>query len=297
MNEYGPSRFVARCVVEGAAGRYGIAHAAPLVRGGMRTYDSNNPVCGARNTDTNHKPKILLEHQGEPLIEHIVRPIDMSEQFAKLVFVLSPKHGNQIIDYVGRNPLETSHAFVWQNEPLGFGHAVLQAKEEVFSWRKWNPPVLVATDDGIRGPASPNKSSLDLIHEMTDSGASAVGVKWVGNVRPHGLVVTEEHRALGYAPRPHIPRRLQVTRVIEKPYWDEGGLVMTGIYFIRESRRLFRCLRQLVKTGRQLGGEYQFTHALQMMIENGAEFRTLCHEWEDAGRREDQKTRERENEK
>ena len=129
--------------------------------------------CAGRGTrrkpDTNYKPKILVEYpnppsppcqggiteenlggtKGEPLFEHVVRPIDMSERFEKLVFVLSPRTGNQIIDYVRRNPLETPHKFVWQNEPLGFGHAVLQAKEEVFSWRRRNPPVLVHTDDAV----------------------------------------------------------------------------------------------------------------------------------------------------
>ena len=61
-------------------------------------------------------------------------------------------------------------------------------------------------------------------------------------------------------------------------------MVMTGIYFIRESRRLFRCLGKLIKSDRTLGGEYQFTHALQMMIDAGTEFRTVYHQWEDCGR-------------
>ena len=86
-----------------------------------------------RRPDTNYMPKILLTHQGDPLIEHIVRPIDASECFERIVFVLSLKHGNQVIDYLRRNPLETPVKFVWQHEPLGFGHAVLQARDEVFS--------------------------------------------------------------------------------------------------------------------------------------------------------------------
>ena len=271
----------------------------------------------------------------EPLFEHIVRPIDMSERFEKLVFVLSPRTGHQIIDYIRRNPLETPHAFVWQNEPLGFGHAVLQAREEVFSFRKWNPlrsvsprPVLIATDDGVRNPANPDKPSFDLIREMVGSSTSTLGVKWVGNVRQHGMVIVRENGEArrrgsegawkrgsvgarktlgpGHLPRPNSPsekawergsteknsrtRQLAapdteplVERLIEKPYWDEGGLVMTGLYYVRESRRLFRCLNKLVKSGRCLGGEFQFTHALQMMIDAGTPFRTCYHEWVDAG--------------
>ena len=67
-------------------------------------------------------------------------------------------------------------------------------------------------------------------------------------------------------------------------------LAMTGIYYVRESRRLFRCLNKLVKMGRQLDGEYQFTHALQMMIDQGTPFQTYYHDWvdcEEARKRED----------
>ena len=191
--------------------------------------------CAGKGTrrlpDTRFTPKILLEYpnppsppcQGgmkrEPLFEHIVRPIDMSERFEKLVFVLSPRTGHQIIDYIRRNPLETPHAFVWQNEQLGFGHAVLQAREEVFSFRKWNPPVLIATDDGVRNPANPDKPSFDLIREMVGSSTSTLGVKWVGNVRQHGMVIVREGREArrrgsegarktlgpGHLPRPNSP--------------------------------------------------------------------------------------------
>ena len=338
--------------------------------------------CAGRGTrrrpDTNFTPKILLEYpnppsppcqggmkgehqggrKGDPLIEHIVRPIDMSERFEKLVFVLSPRTGHQIIDYIRRNPLETPHAFVWQNEPLGFGHAVLQARDEVFTplgfppragglRGMWNPlrsvsprPVLIATDDGVRNPASPDKPSFDLIREMVGSSISTLGVQWRGDVKNHGMVIVREggearRRGSGGArekpehlPRPNSPsekvpilgmldgigtRQREsegsgeknshthhvaptqtqpiVERLIEKPYWDEGGLVMTGLYYVRESRRLFRCLHKLVKSGRCLGGEFQFTHALQMMIDAGTEFRTHYHEWVDAGGSEEARER------
>ena len=227
---------------------------------------------------------------GNALIEHIARPIDASECFERIVFVLSPKHGNQVIDYIHRNPLETPVRFVWQNEPLGFGHAVFQAREEVFGFRKWNPPVLIATDDGVRNPADPDKPSFDLIREMTASPTSTVGVKWVGNVRQHGMVIVEDYKQLGHAPRPNIPRSgVRVERLIEKPYWDEGGFALTGLYYVRESRRLFRNLNKLVKSGRCLGGEYQLTHALQMMIDAGTPFETHYHEWVDCGQNDTRK--------
>ena len=254
-----------------------------------------------RRPDTNYMPKILLTppsvppqaegRKREPLIEHIVRPIDASECFERIVFVLSLKHGNQVIDYLRRNPLETPVKFVWQHEPLGFGHAVLQARDEVFSLmfragglRRWNPPVLICTDDGVRNPANPKKNSIDLVKDITANSTSTIGVKWLGSVRNHGMAIVEDYIAPGHAPRPNAPKSgVRVERLVEKPYWDDGGLALTGIYYVRESRRLFRCLNKLVKMGRQLGGEYQFTHALQLMIDAGTPFVTYYHDWVDCG--------------
>ena len=258
--------------------------------------------CAGRGTrrkpDTNCMPKILLDHAGEPLFEHVVRPIDMSERFEKLVFVLSPRTGNQIIDYVRRNPLETPVKFVWQNEPLGFGHAVLQAREEVFSWKRRNPPILVHTDDAVN---SHLREGASLIKQITSKETSTLGTQWRENVRDYGMVVVGESEEAGkrwseetrekpeHLPRPNSPVTLEVKRLIEKPYWDKGGLCMTGIYFIRESRRLFRCLKALVKRGIRLGGEYEFTYALQMMVDQGTPFKTCYHDWEDAGKWKNEK--------
>ena len=268
--------------------------------------------CAGRGThrrpDIEHIPKILIEYpnppslpcqgrtkceyqggrKGEPLIEHIVRPIDRSGCFERIILVLNSKSGQKVIDYLCRHPLETPVKYVWQPEPLGFGHAVLQARGEVFSFYKWNPPVLICTDDGLRNPANPDKDSTDLIRDITGNSTSTLGVQWRGNVREYGMALVKDYTALGHAPRPNAPRSgVQVERLVEKPYWDEGGLAITGIYYIRESRRLFRCLNKLVKTGRQLGGQYQLTHALQMMIDAGTPFTTHYHDWVDYGKHED----------
>ena len=238
-----------------------------------------------RRPDTVHTPKILLEHQGQPLIEHIVRPIDALGNCEKIVFVLGGKmkselagHGQKVIDYVRRHPFEAPVKFVWQPEPLGFGHAVLQARGEVFTpfifppcplfplappqavgkasragagglRGVWNPPVLIHTDDAVN---THKNGERNLIQDITAQSVSQIGVQWRGNVRNYGMAITQGDGSF-------------IERLVEKPYWDEGGLALTGIYYIRESRRLFRYLNRLVKTGRRLGGEYQFTHALQMM--------------------------------
>ncbi|MYE91211.1 hypothetical protein F4X33_19680, partial [Candidatus Poribacteria bacterium] len=128
--------------------------------------------CAGRGTrrrpDTEHTPKILLEHEGQPLIEHIVRPIDESGRFDKIVFVLSLKHGQKVIDHVHRSFLDTPVAYVWQDAPLGFGHAVLQAREEVFTPLSFPPlaggllgvAVQIHTDDAVNRLCVEGKSLI-----------------------------------------------------------------------------------------------------------------------------------------
>ena len=227
-----------------------------------------------RRPDTNHLPKILLQHQGERLIEHIARPIYESGQFEKIVFVISPKSGHPIIEYVRRWPWQIEIQFVWQEKPLGFGHAVLQARDEVLSFRRWNPPILIHTDDAVNTHGAPE---TDLIKDIMAQSISQIGVSWQGNVKDYGMAIPKVDK---------IGTKIDtIERLVEKPDSDEGGLALTGIYFIRESRRLFRSLNKLVKTGRILGGEYQLTHALQLMIDAGAVFRCYHHEWIDCGRK------------
>ena len=141
-------------------------------------------------------------------------------------------------------------------------------------------------DDGIRHPVDSDKNDLDLIKDITANSTSRLGVKWLENVKNHGMVIINDYEALGHAPRPNIAKNgVQVERLIEKPYWDEGGWAMTGIYYILESRRLFRGLNKLVKTGRMLNREYQLIHALQMMIDVETPFMTYYHDWIDCDKK------------
>ena len=252
--------------------------------------------CAGRGTrrqpETIFSPKILLDYNGEPLIEHIVRPIDTSGCFEKIILVLNLKHGHSVIDYVRRHPFKTPVKFVWQPEPLGFGHAVLMARNEVFSGRRWKPPILIHTDDAVNTHPDPDKN---LVTEIAASEVSQIGVSWRGNVKNYGMVIVrsdDNGDGIGSREASENQRNQEtVLRFIEKPYWDQGGLAITGIYYIRESRRLFRCLNKLIQTQRTLNGEYQFTHALQMMIDGGLSrfdrgtpFRTYYHDWVDCGK-------------
>lgn len=245
--------------------------------------------CAGKGTrrlpDTALTPKILLDYKGQPIIEHILEPIYRSGQFDKIVFVLGPKHGAQIIDYLKRQWVSYPEGnrpdikFVWQNEPLGFGHAVMQARPEVLSWRKWNQPVMVHTDDAI---ISRRVEDVDdpswrgmMVRCMVNCRHSQIGVAWRDDVSNYGVVTNDTNRAYTAFDRN--------MRFVEKPNWDHGGLAITGMYFIRNARLMFRCLHNQYRRKQTHRGEYQFTTVLQEMIDHGEKFQTYDQHWIDVG--------------
>jgi glucose-1-phosphate thymidylyltransferase len=60
--------------------------------------------------------------------------------------------------------------------------------------------------------------------------------------------------------------------------------VLVGVNYIANSRLLFACLEELVRSGQRTRGEFQATDAFQMMIEKGATVRTFpVPGWYDCG--------------
>lgn len=228
-----------------------------------------------RYPETRDKPKILLRHEGYPIIEHILCPICESNRFSKIVFVLNPQTGHQIMDYLRvhwirhRSKNKPKVEFIWQNKPLGFGHAVLQAKRKVLPWYKWNERVLIHTDDAIISPHNGHPNRSRLIQSITRDKDSRLGTCYKSDVKNYGVAITEGD---------------VVKSVLEKPDWLRDGLALTGMYYITNSRLMFRYLKRLCKTpNAKFKGEYQFTDVLQMMIDKGEHFWSYEQQWIDLG--------------
>ena len=88
-------------------------------------------------------PKVLLDFQGHPILEHIIQSILSISPNPHLIFVLNLEQGDQVIAYMRRYS-ELKVSYCYQFDPLGFGHAVLQAKDFV-----GDSPVLVHACDKV----------------------------------------------------------------------------------------------------------------------------------------------------
>ena len=76
----------------------------------------------------------------------------------------------------------------------------------------------------------------------------------------------------------------RITRLVEKPDRPPSNRAIVGVYFIRDSRKLFGALHRLIENDRRTRGEYQLTDALQLLIEQGETLRVReVEHWLDCG--------------
>ena len=130
-------------------------------------------------------------------------------------------------------------SYCYQFEPLGFGHAVLQAKGLV-----GGSPVLVHACDKV----------LDFDRLDTfDVDYSWMAVQEIEPPLAMGVLRVDS----GY-----------VTEMIEKP-----NLSWNAVCYIRESNQLFETLETMVEYDRQTAGEIQMADALRSLIHDGVRMR------------------------
>ncbi|MEM2904506.1 MAG: sugar phosphate nucleotidyltransferase [Candidatus Bathyarchaeia archaeon] len=147
-------------------------------------------------------------------------------------------------------------SIVWINqpEPLGFGHAVLQAKPFMS-----DAPFLVhAGDTYIISKA--NSHLRRLIEEYEASGADAVlALRKVDDPRQYGVAEVEADRS-----------SLAVKSVVEKPEYPRTNFAIMPLYAFSHSA--FEALESI---GPGKGGEVQLTDAVQRLIDWGRKVKAI----------------------
>lgn len=141
--------------------------------------------------------------------------------------------------------------YVRQKEPLGFGHAVLMAKQHVGD----EPFFVLVGDEIVPEPIGDETSllgGLAAIHERENASVLMVQEVAPQDVPGYGIVQVEESQ--GHA------RRL--VDMIEKPSVEEApsNLAARGRYLFTPS--IFSAIE---RTERGVGGEYQLTDAIRLL--------------------------------
>ena len=203
---------------------------------------------------THTTPKILLQVAGKPIIGHIMDRLLPARPDEVIVVVGA--QGDQVRHYL-TSEYRCPFRFVQQTDPKGLGDAVYRAKDSFAG-----EPILVLLGDTI----------VDLDMSKMVGRGNVIGVKPVPDPRRFGVVETEG----GY-----------VRRLVEKSAHPRSNLAIVGVYFFRESSRLFDALDRLISRGLKTKDEFQLTDALQLMVRAGVRMRTrTIKHWLDCGTRE-----------
>ncbi len=203
---------------------------------------------------TNTTPKALLSVAGQPILGHILDQIAAVKPERVVLVVSQGPLGDRVRAYAATRK-DVAVSCVAQDEPLGLGHAVAQAREAV-----GKAPILILLGDTIL-----RADLRDLV-----SGGSKVGLKEVDDPRRFGVAVVKEGR---------------VVSLVEKPEHPESNLALVGLYYLEDSPMLFESLANLERSGKRTRGEIQLTDALAEMLARGLDLRPFPVEgWYDCGK-------------
>lgn len=207
-------------------------------------------------------PKVLLNVGGKPMIHYIIEQL-IKDKIASSIILITGFLGDKIKDYLD-NTFKFKFDYVEQDEAKGLGHAVHCAKP-VF--KNKNDEALIILGDTL--------FDVDL-KSMVKGKYSAIGVKIVEDPRRFGVVEKDKNNF--------------ITRFVEKPASkdvSESNEAIVGLYYLKNSAKLFDSLEHIMKNNITVKGEFQLTDALEDMISKDERMKTFYVQgWLDCGKPE-----------
>lgn len=201
---------------------------------------------------THTQPKVLMNVAGKPILAYILDDLrDLGvEEIVLVVGYLAEK----VEEYVRERYPFRAH-FVYQDEPMGNGHAVYLAREYLA-----DPTLIIFGDTVVRADL---RAAAAMAH-------SAIGVHRVDDPRAFGVVEVDGDGT--------------VRHLWEKPDVPPSDLAAVGVYMIQRPAPFRRALERLVGEHHMTNGEYWLADALQIMIESGETLKTFpVDQWYDCG--------------
>lgn len=198
-------------------------------------------------------PKELLPIYDTPALQFVID--EAAQAGCTRVVIVTSRAKPSIENYASTASSDkVAVSVVYQDSPLGLGHAVSCAREAV-----GNEPFVVMLPDEIMGDASLTKQLVSLFEK---SGKSSIGLKWVataevssyGNVKIADSKIDNEYS-------------VEILQVVEKPKPAEAvsDIVIIGRYVL--SPKTFEKLEQVKPSA---NGELQLTDALAMLASEHA---------------------------
>lgn len=201
-------------------------------------------------------PKPLVNVAGQPMLTYL---IDLFDGIAvdEWIFIVGYL-GEQIKAFVDET-YDLNATYVVQDELIGQAHAIHLAKEHL------DGPCFVLFSDTL--------FEADLSTIMSTTADAIAFVKEVEDPRRFGVVELDDDGI--------------VTRFIEKPDNTEIKNAVIGLYYLKDGGAMISAIEKQMERNNMTKGEFYLADAFQIMIEEGAVFRTQDVEvWLDCGKPE-----------
>ena len=206
------------------------------------------------------KAKAMVEVAGKPVLGHILDSLSKYNKIKidEVIFIIGYK-GEQIKEYVEAKEYNFKSIFIEQKELMGQAHAVKMAEKYI------NSDILIWFVDTI---SDANLNDLSLIKDNNNL-TGAIYVKEVSNPKRFGQV--KEENGI-------------VTEIKEKADPPISPLVNIGLYYVKDYKLMLNSIDELINNDAKKKGEFYLMDAFEIMISNGAKFKTLLiNDWFDCG--------------
>ena len=201
---------------------------------------------------THTQPKVLMNVAGKPILAYILD--DLRNLGVEEIVLVVGYLAEKVEEFVRERYPFRAH-FVYQDEPMGNGHAVYLAREYLV-----DPTLIIFGDTVVHAD----------LRAATALGYSAIGVHRVADPRAFGVVELNGDGT--------------VRHLWEKPVVPPSDLAAVGVYMIQRAAPFREALERLVNGHHMTNGEYWLADALQIMIESGEKLKTFpVDQWYDCG--------------
>ena len=218
------------------------------------------PVAGAGTKLRPHtytQPKALIPLAGKTILS--INVDQMHEAGINDFIFIVGYLGEKIQDYITTKYPHLNCHFIYQNIRKGTAHAIDLAKQLV-----GEDEVFIVLGDTI--------CEYDIA-EVLNSPYSMLGVKKVDDPRSFGVAEIDDE---GF-----------ISRVVEKPSIPKSNMALVGLYKIKDTSYLFKCLNNIITNNIKSYNEFNLTDALECMIQAGDKFKSFkVQNWFDCGKKE-----------
>ncbi|MCB9330384.1 MAG: nucleotidyltransferase [Lewinellaceae bacterium] len=205
-------------------------------------------------------PKPLIPVAGKPIIQQLVESLALSyggkiEEIAFIVGDFGLEVERELIRIA--EALGAVGKIYQQEKAMGVGHAIYCAQESL------NGPCMIAFADTLFKADFAFDKNVD-------------GMIWVQKVKDPASFGVVKLNAEGV-----------ITEFVEKPSTFVSDLAIVGIYYFKAGEKLKAALEHIIENGIREKNEFQLTTALEILKNDGVQFRTgTVDEWLDCGNKD-----------